>query len=539
MQDLTAAESREDFEKIRYTCEQALRDDITHVWIDTCCIDKRSSADLSEAINSMFRYYKQARSCYVYLQDVPADCPALKDGRSSERWLQIFKASRWFQRGWTLQELLAAEHVEFYNAGWGFLGSLNDVVASVAQRTRIDIDILLKARRLEQVSIAQRMSWAAGRETTRVEDRAYALLGIFGVNMALIYGEGPKAFRRLQEEILKKTTDQTRFAWGYLKTWVLGMPLGMFAGSPDDFETSHDFVPGFQHNAEQDVMDLTNVGVHINLLVIRYNGHYFGVLNCRLQDHPDFYLALYLEHPETAANDDHVFQIRDTSLYVQADPPGRAHENSWRIYVIDMSSLRQHATEMRALLLHERIWVELGLSPPQLPLWVQIAPTCPLEIIDAFPADQWNIVAGTMTPGLTSGLIPELNRLCRANLSAVVLRDRDAHQRKKILCLGLVEDIPPTVAPGYPGGSFIWYGFVDDIGAEQACTAFTTRLNECLRSGALLPQAVTLWEEEEEFAVRIEQLEEIGKYNVFELRLEHTGGLLLQPPEIELLIRAR
>ncbi|KAK5709812.1 hypothetical protein LTR17_019426 [Elasticomyces elasticus] len=531
MQDLAAAEGREDFKKIKYTCEQALRDGITYVWIDTCCIDKRSSAELSEAINSMFAYYKQARKCYVYLQDVPADCPALKDGRSSGRWLRIFQDSRWFQRGWTLQELLAAKPVEFYNAGWGLLGSLNDVVASVAQRTRIDIDILLKARQLKQVSIAQRMSWASGRETTRVEDRAYSLLGIFEVNMALIYGEGQKAFKRLQEEILKKTTDQTLFAWGYYQIWPLGMPLGMFADSPDDFEYSHDFITGDRYNAEQDAMELTNVGIHINLLVLRFEGFYFGILNCRLQDRPELYLALYLEHPGAAAP--HVFQVAATL------PPGQQHPkkgHSWRVYVIDMSHQRQYATETRALLLHERIWIELGLTHEKLPLWVQIAPTCPLEIIDAFPADQWNIVAGTMTPGDTGGLGPALSGTCMANFSAVVLRDRNAHHRRKTLCFGLVGNIPATVVPGYSGGTITWNGFVDDIAAEQACSRLTTRLNARLRSGTVPPQGVTLWEDGD-FAVRVEQVDEIDRYKLFELRFEHTGGLLLQPREIPLLIR--
>ncbi|KAJ8481684.1 hypothetical protein ONZ51_g5844 [Trametes cubensis] len=195
--------------KIRNCCIFAERAGYEWVWIDTCCIDHQSSAELSEAINSMYAWYADADVCYAYLYDVGDDGdPSAPDSS--------FRRSRWFERGWTLQELIAPARVVFLTQTWRTLGSKYMLAAVVEQITAIQQEILTGERPLSSVSVAQRMSWAAKRKTTRVEDRAYSLLGIFGINMPTIYGEGPRAFVRLQEEILRRIPDQSIFAWGRL-----------------------------------------------------------------------------------------------------------------------------------------------------------------------------------------------------------------------------------------------------------------------------------------------------------------------------------
>ncbi|KAI0649836.1 heterokaryon incompatibility protein-domain-containing protein [Trametes meyenii] len=194
--------------KIRRTCEVALRDGYDFVWIDSCCIDKSSSEELSEAINSMYQWYSLADICYVYLSDVHDN-----DG-SPEPPSSAFSKSRWHRRGWTLQELIAPKQVVFMTSSWRRLGTKIDLASPLKRITGIGTAILTGKAPLDSVSVARRMSWAALRETTRAEDKAYALLGIFGVHISPIYGEGSHAFIRLQEEIIKTVPDQSIFAWG-------------------------------------------------------------------------------------------------------------------------------------------------------------------------------------------------------------------------------------------------------------------------------------------------------------------------------------
>ncbi|PIL28594.1 hypothetical protein GSI_08635 [Ganoderma sinense ZZ0214-1] len=192
--------------KIRDACAYARADGFRYIWIDSCCIDKSSSSELSEAINSMYAWYGRADICYAYLASVPADEDHSKDGSS-------FRTSRWFARGWTLQELLAPPHLVFLSHDWKLLGSKLALVELVHRTTNISPEALLEPQSLDKFSVAQRLSWAAKRKTTRVEDRAYALLGIFDINMPILYGEGERAFRRLQEEIMRRIPDQSLFAW--------------------------------------------------------------------------------------------------------------------------------------------------------------------------------------------------------------------------------------------------------------------------------------------------------------------------------------
>ncbi|OSD01503.1 HET-domain-containing protein [Trametes coccinea BRFM310] len=195
--------------KIRDACAYARSRGHRYIWIDTCCIDKTSSAELSEALNSMFDWYSYAEVCYVFLPDVEDD----EDPAPSHSG---FSCSLWFKRGWTLQELIVPRINIFLSRSWRMLGTKASLAKTIARTTGIDKDILLHKRPLHSISVARRMSWASDRETTRVEDEAYCLMGLFGIRMPTIYGEGRQAFVRLQEEILKRIPDQSLFAWGRL-----------------------------------------------------------------------------------------------------------------------------------------------------------------------------------------------------------------------------------------------------------------------------------------------------------------------------------
>ncbi|KAI0330781.1 HET-domain-containing protein [Cubamyces sp. BRFM 1775] len=193
--------------KIRSACAVALEDSYELLWIDACCIDKSSSAELTEAVNSMFEWYSRADVCYVYLEDVDDDDNV--DTADSQ-----FRQARWHRRGWTLQELIAPRSVVFLSSGWCPMGMKSNLARLLEEITGVDHAILTHKVSLSTISVARRMSWASRRETTRPEDEAYSLMGIFGVHMAPIYGEGRNAFVRLQEEILKAIPDQSIFAWG-------------------------------------------------------------------------------------------------------------------------------------------------------------------------------------------------------------------------------------------------------------------------------------------------------------------------------------
>lgn len=169
-----------------------------YVWVDTCCIDKSSSAELSEAINSMYFWYKNSAVCYVYLSDICKDA----DGRNSVK----LAPSQWFERGWTLQELIAPEHVVFYDKNWQAIGTKISLRHRISAITNVPVEAL-EGTSLNTFSVAEKMSWASNRKTTRVEDIAYSLMGLFGVNMPLLYGEREKAFFRLQQQIIEATND--------------------------------------------------------------------------------------------------------------------------------------------------------------------------------------------------------------------------------------------------------------------------------------------------------------------------------------------
>jgi hypothetical protein len=196
----TTGNSKNGYRKIQFCSKQVQKDGLQYFWVDSCCIDQSSSAELSTAINSMFRWYRNAAKCYVYLSDVSTD----KHTRLSElSWISAFNRSRWFTRGWTLQELLAPASVEFFSQEGMRLGDKESLKLHIQHITDIPIQVL-RGDPLSQMSVDKRLSWMVNRDTTIEEDVAYSIFGIFDIHMPLIYGEGAiNALRRLGEEIEK------------------------------------------------------------------------------------------------------------------------------------------------------------------------------------------------------------------------------------------------------------------------------------------------------------------------------------------------
>jgi NACHT domain/Heterokaryon incompatibility protein (HET) len=191
------------YAKIQFCGNQAANDGLQYFWVDTCCINKSSSSVLTEAINSMFRWYREAAKCYVYLSDVSKGNYDEYDHLSRSIWKSAFRRSRWFTRGWTLQELIAPTSVEFYSSEGMRLGDKRSMEQQIHEITGIPVRAL-RGNPLSDFSPEERLSWATKRETTREEDKAYSLLGIFDIYMPLIYGEGGEnAFKRLRKKIDK------------------------------------------------------------------------------------------------------------------------------------------------------------------------------------------------------------------------------------------------------------------------------------------------------------------------------------------------
>jgi Heterokaryon incompatibility protein (HET) len=265
------------FKKIQFCRNQVVKDGFKYFWMDTACINKSSSTELQESINSMFRWYQNSARCYVYLSDVSTKKRKRGDENSPLAWEQAFRTSKWFTRGWTLQELIASKQVEFFDRGGTSLGtktSLKDIISSI---TRIPTDVLV-GQNFKRCSIAQRMSWAAFRETTRAEDLAYCLMGLFDVNMPLLYGEGEKAFHRLQEEIIKNSDDQSIFAWKDEKRYAVH---GLLARSPAAFADSYDIVP-IRSPGPTSPFTLTQLGLRIQLQLAQdtRSSLHTALLNC-------------------------------------------------------------------------------------------------------------------------------------------------------------------------------------------------------------------------------------------------------------------
>jgi hypothetical protein len=190
------------YTKIKFCGDRAQEDGLQYFWVDTCCVDKANSTELSEAITSMFRWYRDSMRCYVYLSDVSAYMK--NNWQIDQSWRLAFESSRWFTRGWTLQELIAPKVVEFFSRDGERLGCKTSLALQIHAITQIPIPAL-QGYTLSTFGVDERLQWAENRETKREEDKAYCLLGLFVVSMSLRYGEGENAYSRLRKKIDKSS----------------------------------------------------------------------------------------------------------------------------------------------------------------------------------------------------------------------------------------------------------------------------------------------------------------------------------------------
>lgn len=222
--DVEAKIQRQGYRKVVDFCRFAAARGHAWVWVDTVCIDKASSAELSEAINSMWKCYQDSSTCYAYLFDVSCQDPSMLE--------REFRRSEWFKRGWTLQELIAPAQVEFLDCEWNSIGDKTTRSEAIQKICGIPQSCLNREKSLDSFTIAMRMSWARKRATSRREDEAYCLIGLFSVHMPLLYGEGHRAFSRLCEEILKTSNDDSILL--HRRPWLL-------PASPRDFAESNQY----------------------------------------------------------------------------------------------------------------------------------------------------------------------------------------------------------------------------------------------------------------------------------------------------------
>ena len=361
-QEQNEVRGRPGYKKIVDTCEQAKQDGYEWVWVDTCCIDKRSSAELSEAINSMYRWYGNAKVCYAYLHDV--DGSSFPTEKNDSKYQKSDGWPEWFSRGWTLQEMIAPRNLRFFNKDWQPIGNKEMLTETLERITGVPEHILADGLEGNRPCVAQIISWAANRTTTRVEDRAYSLMGLLDVNMQMLYGEGKKAFHRLQLEIIRSSNDQSIFTWGHESDVRIGSIL---ADDSSDFEgcstmelVNHsEFIKEFPELSSTsavhlDVFPVTNRGIQIWIVSRRYrdsnsvfkaylpcrrwgtivtidlvlwNSNYYRYPNMRnadLEDSPAGFSQVYLRYQDTP-NHAVTFEIDDSELIEKGFFRSRAH----------------------------------------------------------------------------------------------------------------------------------------------------------------------------------------------------------------------
>ncbi len=307
--------------KLKALCNLCLHRGMSYAWMDTCCIDKKSSAGLSEAINSMYKYYAFAKFCIAYLCDVDVDLYTVDFERQ-------FRSSVWFTRCWTLQELIAPAKVIFYNSKWRLLADKDLLLNTISDITNI-ADGALKGNPFSSYSIAERMSWASNRQATRREDVAYSLMGIFDINMPMLYGEGTKAFARLQEEIIRVSDDETIFGWsvmdasaqgGHTHTNLVqeGYMGGLLAPSPSYFHDCSNLKPTRLH-IRQDSFTSTNRGLAGSVMVanvVEYADRHvlLAFLNAsfRRPNQGERFIAIYLRRSKDSNED--IRTVKKTSI---------------------------------------------------------------------------------------------------------------------------------------------------------------------------------------------------------------------------------
>jgi len=278
MADMLAIPQSDDpkFAKIRGICSEAARIGLDYAWVDTCCIDKSSSAELSEAINSMFEWYRGAVVCYCLLSDFQTESSLEAD----------LAKCRWFTRGWTLQELIAPDILVFFDDSWTARGSIRireslydwpaqysegayevDLSEQISEITGVPLSVLSAVNTLQSTPAVEIMSWASLRTTTRIEDQAYSLLGLLDVNLPLLYGERLKAFTRLQEEVLRRRGDLSLLAWTPSSQSELSVYFGILAPSPKEFAwcRGHQVSQPARHNTE---VSVTHRGLRLSSTLI-------------------------------------------------------------------------------------------------------------------------------------------------------------------------------------------------------------------------------------------------------------------------------
>ncbi|CAK7228113.1 hypothetical protein SEUCBS140593_006806 [Sporothrix eucalyptigena] len=420
--DLEEAKKKAGFGKIEKSCELARKAGIEYIWIDTCCIDKTNSTELFEAINSMFMWYRNAWICYVYLSDAGGSSPVYSNPRQ-DYW-HLFK---WYRRGWTLQELVASRHIAFYGSGWGPLGTKEEHLLLIAKATGIDAAILAAGDDLEahlaRISVARRMHWLAYRETTRPEDMAYCMLGIFGISMPVLYGEGDRAFLRLQEEILKTVDDQSLFAWkeddsldyyradygDSFRRW------GLLARSAADFRVAASVARFRDTRASRPAIHTTSRGVQTTLLMCEDRSYetgdiFLAVLNCHVGHIPGVYAGIRLK------------RMTSTDEYVRIDTPQLFSfcvvdaTGQQDLGGFDLTQEQDVLYELRLRIAHRNwaprtVFVKQDI-PAALPpgLWLVPPPASVraaghagrVVVYDVVPKDQWDAATWTVQPTAAS-----------------------------------------------------------------------------------------------------------------------------------------
>lgn len=313
-------------------------------WVDTCCIDKSSSSELSEAINSMYSWYERSAICFAFLQDITTANLSLKvDTTIASSILMTTPPRRYFTRGWTLQELIAPNEVFFFNVSWQYIGSKRapETAEVLSKITKIPSRILTKEISCWRASVSQRMKWASSRTTTRPEDEAYCLMGLFDINMPLLYGEGRKAFIRLQEAIMATHNDHTIFTWTS-NPFLARTSFPVLAGAVMDFKGSDEcnsasilvlrpnisyieLVAG-RYTEPPLPYQVTNTGLQIQLPVTKASAHFSTssthcTMECELA-------LLNVVAMRTEAGVDSIFSPLHACIYIVKKPGWKIHSRS-------------------------------------------------------------------------------------------------------------------------------------------------------------------------------------------------------------------
>ncbi|KKP03515.1 hypothetical protein THAR02_04378 [Trichoderma harzianum] len=376
--------------KISGAAQLAVSRGLDYIWVDTCCIDKTSSAELSEAINSMYLWYEKSAECYAYLSDVE---PVLA-AADATAFHETLRRSRWFTRGWTLQELIAPKIVLFYAKDWGFLGQKHtppEFTKAISDITNIDQEVLNGRIDPLQLSVSARMAWASHRNTTRLEDTAYCLMGLFQVNMPLLYGEGRRAFARLQEEIIQRTDDQSIFAWNSFDDQDEDPDalFGLLAQSPSQFKLagSLQVLPPLPIYASAP-SSMTNQGIRVQLYIQQRASEdqgameedYYAILDCVKRD-GDVYQcpALYLRR----LSEDQYGRLRPKSQLFMPPPSATfLPMDGYRSVYVRQQPIYYHLPQFR-------------LSPFNVESSLGSSDGVQYRLFDKYPTQNWN--SATMT----------------------------------------------------------------------------------------------------------------------------------------------